>query len=165
MEDQALERLIGILGKETDLLGELHAALAGQQGALQKGDAEGIKKSVEVQIAVLSKISGLERERVALVSMLQSGRDCGGEDLTLTFLIEFAPQHAERLREVRAALADVLKAIGTLNRHNSMLINQSLSYISKTLRMIAGEDTSSTVYTPAGDVTCATGQLAVDRKI
>ena len=165
MEDQALERLIAILAKETDLLLELHAALADQQDALKAGDAGKIKHSVEIQIAILSRISGLERERLELVAMLRAGKDCGGKDVTLTLLIDVAPRHAERLREVRTALADVLKAIGTLNKHNGMLINQSLSYIGKTRRMIAGEDTSSTVYTPDGELTCATGRLAVDRKI
>jgi hypothetical protein len=136
-----------------------------QQGALQKGDSEKIKESIEAQIAILSKISGLERERVALVSMLRAGEECYGKDLTLTLLIEIAPQHAERLCELRASLADVLKAIGFLNRHNSTLINQSLSYISKTLSVIAGEDNSSTVCAPDGDLICVAGQLAVDRKM
>lgn len=164
MEEEALEQLIAILGRETGLLQDLHALLAAQQDALVRGKVEEIKQSVEGQIAILSEISKLERDRISLLGALRSGAD-DEEDMTLSHLIEAAPKHGERLHEVRAALKDVLEAIGTLNKHNGMLINQSLSYIGKTLRMIAGEDTSSTVYTPDGDVTCPTGRLAVDRKI
>ncbi len=163
MEEEALERLIAILGKETGLLQHLHATLAAQQNALVQGNVEEIRQSVEGQIATLGEISDLERERGSLLGVILSGD--GKQDVTLSHLIEAAPQHGERLREVRSALRDVLEAIGTLNKHNSMLIGQSLSYIGKTLRMIAGEDTSSTVYTADGGVTCPTGRLAVDRKI
>ena len=165
MEEEALEQLITILCKEVALLNGLRTLLAAQQDALVGGNVEGIKQSVESQIAVLSEISELESERTSLLTVAQLGADQDGEDVTLSCLIEIAPQHGQRLREVRDAFKDVLEAIGMLNKHNGMLINQSLSYIGKTLRMIAGEDTSSTVYTSEGDVTCPTGRLAVDRKI
>jgi flagellar biosynthesis/type III secretory pathway chaperone len=165
MEEEALEQLIAILGRETDLLQELHTLLAAQQQALVRNDVEDIKQSVEGQIATLSEISKLERERVSLLGAIHSGEADDRGDVTLSHLIEVAPEHGGRLREVRTALKDVLDAIGTLNKHNGMLINQSLSYIGKTLRTIAGEDTSSTVYTSDGDLTCPTGRLAVDRKI
>lgn len=164
MEEEALERLIAILGKEIGLLKELNTILASQQNALVRGNAEEIKESVEGQITILSEISDLERERMTVLEAIPSETG-DNEDMTLSRLIEAAPQHGERLREVRAALKEVLEAIGTLNKHNGMLINQSLSYIGKTLRMIAGEDTASTVYTSDGDLTCPTGRLAVDRKI
>jgi flagellar biosynthesis/type III secretory pathway chaperone len=165
MEEEALEQLITILDKETTLLKDLHTTLAIQQEALVGGNVEEIRQSVEGQIETLSEISKLERKRTALLDALELGETDETNDTTLTHLIEVAPQHAERLREVRQALKEVLEAIGTLNKHNGMLINQSLSYIGKTLRMIAGEDTSSTVYTVDGDVTCPTGRLAVDREI
>jgi len=164
MEDEPLEQLIAILGEETDLLQELRDVLAAQQQALVRGDVEEIKRSVEGQIATLSRVAKLERERISALEAVRSGEE-DHQDLTLSHLIEAAPEHGERLREVRAALKDVLEAIGKVNKHNGMLINQSLSYIGKTLRTIAGEDTASTVYTSDGEVSCPTGRLAVDRKI
>jgi flagellar biosynthesis/type III secretory pathway chaperone len=165
MEDEALDRLITILGCEVGLLKDLRDLLAAQQEALVAGKVEDIKQSVEGQISILGEISGLERERTVLVESVRPGGDAGKGDLTLARLMETAPAYGDRLREVRTALQGVLEAIGTLNKHNGMLINQSLAYIGKTLRMIAGEDVSSTVYTSAGEVTCPTGRLAVDRKV
>ena len=49
--------------------------------------------------------------------------------------------------------------------HNNMLISQSLSYIDRTLKMIAGEDPTSKVYTSTGELKCRTGRIAMDRKI
>ena len=164
MEDKALEQLMTILGEETDILRELHTHLTIQQDALVKGDVGAIRQSVEGQIAALSRVAKLERERVSTLEAIQA--DKGDEkDITLGYLISAAPEHGERLKEVRAALKDVLEAIGKVNKHNGLLINQSLSYIGKTLRTIAGEDTSSTVYTSDGDISCPTGRLAVDRKV
>jgi len=165
MEEKSLQQLIAILARETGLLQELHKSLAAQQDALVKGNVEEINKSVEGQIATLSRIAELERERVSLLREIRSDDTGEKTDITLTSLMEIAPEHGERLREMRSALKDVLEAIGKVNKHNGMLINQSLSYIGKTLRTIAGEDTSSTVYTSDGDLSCPTGRLAVDRKI
>jgi flagellar biosynthesis/type III secretory pathway chaperone len=165
MEEEALDRLIAVLVREIGLLKDLHIRLTAQQDALVKGDVDGVKQSVEGQIVTLSEISGLERERIALLGSLQAAEAADRQDVTLTDLIASAPEHGERLKDVRAALKDVLEAIGTVNKHNGMLINQSLAYIGKTLKTIAGEDTASTVYTSDGQVTCPTGRLAVDRKI
>lgn len=165
MEEGALEKLMTILGEETGLLEELRGFLAFQQEALVRGNAEEIRQSVEGQIATLGAIQKLESERTTLLQDLEMAENGDSEDMTLSRLIEIAPQHGERLSEVRRAMKEVIKAIGTLNRHNGLLINQSLSYIDKTLRTIAGEDTSSAVYTVEGDLTCPTGRLAVDRKV
>jgi flagellar biosynthesis/type III secretory pathway chaperone len=165
MEDEALDKLIAILTRETEILQGLHNLLAAQQQELVRGNTEGIKQSVEGQIETLGEISNLERERVSLLGALRLDGEDQKEDVTLSRLIEIAPQHGDRLREVRLALKEVLEAIGTLNQRNGMLINQSLAYIGKTLRAMAGEDKSSTVYTADGDLTCTTGRLAVDRRI
>jgi flagellar biosynthesis/type III secretory pathway chaperone len=120
---------------------------------------------VESQILILSDVSRLEDERLAALTPLGlPGEESQGTRLE-TLIKEAPEREAQGLREVGASLRAVLEAIGSVNNHNGMLINQSLSYIDRTLKMIAGEDSSSTVYTSEGRVKSRTGQIAVDRKI
>jgi flagellar biosynthesis/type III secretory pathway chaperone len=114
-------------------------------------------------MAVVREIAGLEEQRWA--ALVRISRDGGESTARLSRLIEEAPEiEAARLSELRASLKEVLVAIGKVNRHNGMLINQSLSYIERALKAMAGEDGSSTVYTPEGEIKSRTGRIAVDRK-
>ena len=165
MEANGFQRLIEILGEEVDLLRRLHSTLENEQQGLVNGDVESIQKYVESQISILSDVSRLEDERMATLRPLgPPGEESQASKLEM--LIEGAPeQEAQSLQEIRASLREVLEGIGSVNKHNGMLISQSLSYIDRTLKMIAGEDSSSTVYTAEGRVTSRIGQIAVDRKI
>jgi flagellar biosynthesis/type III secretory pathway chaperone len=164
MESRTVEDLTDILETEIELLRRLHALLAEEQAALVRGDVEKIRETVEGQIGVLSEISGLEDKRLSALAVL-SPNGASPEETKLQRIIEAAPQYAARLTSVRNALREVLEAIGAINGHNGMLINQSLSYIDRTLKSIAGEDPSSKVYTDRGELRCRTGRIAVDREV
>ena len=69
------------------------------------------------------------------------------------------------LGDLREALREVIEAIGRVNRQNDTLIRQSLSYIDRTLKLVAGEDAASTVYTLNGEVKCPTGQIVLNRTV
>jgi flagella synthesis protein FlgN len=165
MEDLDITELIEILASEVDLLRTLNSHLDDEQGALTAGDVDAIHSKVEDQVSVLKRIATLEeRRQEVLRRAVPSG---GGSELPkLRVLIERAPrEQAQELQEIRASLRETLDAIGKTNRHNGMLINQSLSYIDQVLTLIAGEDENSTVYTPDGEVKSVTGQISVDRII
>jgi flagellar biosynthesis/type III secretory pathway chaperone len=165
MEDLEITDLIGILNDEVGLLRRLHSILDQQQGALVTGDVDAIHHRVEDQMSVLKAIAPLEERRREALRRLGDAR--GGAGFPhLESLIEHAPgAQAEKMREIRSSLREILDAIGTVNRHNGMLINQSLSYIDQVLKLVAGEDGTSTVYTPDGEVKSMTGQIVVDRTI
>lgn len=164
MDQRALEDMIDVLTREVDLLGRLHSVLQDQQAALVKGDVEAIRLSVEAQIEVLKTVAQLEERRKSAIRALEGSSD--GEAVKLETLIADAPDsEASKLREIRTSLMEILEGIGNVNRHNNMLIGQSLSYIDSTLRMIAGEEESSKVYTADGRIKGTTGRIGIDNKV
>ncbi|HVP58685.1 MAG TPA: flagellar protein FlgN [bacterium] len=160
-----LRKVIATLAKEVDLLWKLCGLLEGEQKALVQNNVDDLKASVEAQIALMKEIGALEDERQGLVrSTTGAGPDT--KPVKLDTLIEAAPaEEAASLGTVQAALREVVVALGRVNTHNNLLIRQSLAYIEKALKLAAGEDTASAVYTPNGDLKCATGQIVVDRTV
>lgn len=160
-----LRKVIATLATEVDLLWKLCAVLEAEQQALVRGDAADLKGSVESQISLMKEIAALEDERQSLVPP-GSQADPQAKPLKLEALIETAPaEEAASLGSIRTALREVIEALGRVNTHNNLLIRQSLAYIDKTLKMAAGEDTASAVYTSNGDVKCPTGQIVLNRRV
>jgi flagellar biosynthesis/type III secretory pathway chaperone len=164
MKQSALEEMIDVLTREVDLLSRLHSVLSDQQAALVEGDVEAIRRTVEAQMDVLKYVAALEERRQSAIRALRESPD--GEAVRLEAVISDAPEsQAARLREIRASLREILEGIGDVNKHNNMLISQSLSYIDSTLRMIAGEEESSKVYTADGRIKGMTGRIGIDDRI
>lgn len=164
MESAHLNELVEILNQEVDLLLRLHSTLCAQQQALVEDRVDRVTSSVEEQIEILNLIGQIEERRRSILASY-SGED-EVENIKIDNLIDSAPDHlASRLSAIKKALKEVIDAIGKVNTQNGMLINQSLSYINNTIRLVAGEDQGSAVYTQDGDLTCATGHIAINRTI
>jgi flagellar biosynthesis/type III secretory pathway chaperone len=160
-----LRKVIATLATEVDLLWKLCSVLEAEQEALVRGNVEDLKGSVESQICLMKEIAALEDERQSLVRS-DSRAHPDAKPLRLEALIEGAPaEEAASLGSMKAALREVVDALGRVNTHNNLLIRQSLAYIDKTLKMAAGEDTASAVYTSNGGVKCPTGQIVLNRTI
>ena len=158
-----LRTVIATLTREVDLLRRLCSVLEDEQATLVAGDVGRLKANVESQISLVREIAQIEEERRALVG---AGGRAGGPPVKLAALMEIAPEEeAASLGSIRDALRDVVEALGRVNTHNSLLIKQSMGYIDKTLKMVAGEDTASAVYTPTGEIKCPTGQIVLNRTI
>jgi flagellar biosynthesis/type III secretory pathway chaperone len=164
LQSQDLSKLVDILTQEVDLLRKLHSALVDEQNALVRGDVEGIKQKVERQIEAIKSIAGLEEERRAAFKSICPGQAPDSE-IDFETVVGFAgPEEAGHLDNIRSSMREVLKSLGEVNRQNDVLIRQSLSYVRRTLRALAGENAGSEVYTSRGALRSATGQIAVDRK-
>jgi flagellar biosynthesis/type III secretory pathway chaperone len=164
LHSQDLAKVVDILTVEVDLLRKLYCALEEEQKALVRGDVEAVKERVEGQIGFITDLAGLEEERKAAFETLSPG-GAPGSEIRLEAIIELAGgAEAERLEAVRSSMREVLKSLGEVNRQNDVLIRQSLSYVNRTLRALAGENAGSEVYDANGGLKSATGQIAVDRK-
>ncbi len=164
MRSQDLSKLVDILNGEVKLLKKLHSALKDEQDALVRGDAEGIRDRVEGQIGIIKDLAALEQERKVVFSAVSPEE---GADYEIKFdtIIGLAGEaQAARLETMRSSMREVLKSLGEVNRQNEVLIRQSLSYVDRTLRALAGDTAGSEVYNASGALRSATGQIAVDRE-
>jgi flagellar biosynthesis/type III secretory pathway chaperone len=164
LRSQDLAGIVDILTKEVDLLRKLHSVLVLEQEALVRGDAEGIRDRVEGQIEVVKGLAVLEEKRKAAFTDICPDGDTE-DGIGFQTVIDMAgDEYAGPLEAIRSSMRDVLKSLGQVNRQNDLLIRQSLSYVDRTLRAIAGETAGSEVYDSKGDVRSATGRIAVDRR-
>jgi flagellar biosynthesis/type III secretory pathway chaperone len=164
LHSQDLSNLVDIISGEVDLLRKLHSALKDEQDALVRGDAEGIRERVEVQIGAIKDLIALEEERKAAFRAL-CPEEASDSEVKLDTIIGLAGgEQAEHLTSMKASMREVLKSLGEVNRQNDVLIRQSMSYVDRMLRALAGENAGSQVYNASGAVKGATGQIAVDRE-
>jgi flagellar biosynthesis/type III secretory pathway chaperone len=164
MERRDLESLVELLAREVDLLQRLSAVLREEQEVLVAGDVARIKAAVEAQIDLVRQFAAVEDQRRAVLARLNKDGRYGSES-RMDRVIEDAGEKAPALRDLRESLREVLEGLGTVNKRNGMLIRQSLSYIDRTIRLIAGEDRAAKQYTPNGDLRSVVGNVAVDRKV
>ncbi len=163
MTNSQLEDFIEILSGELDLLTHLHSALVDQQKCLVSGDVEQVSREVERQIAIVSEIGRLEERRKA---MLQSIAPVGEDAMDLERIIgDASEEQAERIRGIVDCLREALESLGTVNKRNGMLIRQSMSYIDKTIKMIAGGGAPTETYTSECGIECPTRQVVLDEQI
>ena len=165
MQSQDLSKLVDILNGEVDLLRKLYFALKEEQDALVKGDTEGIRDRVEGQIGIIKDLAALEEKRKAAFRELCPEEPPDSEIKFETILGLAGGGQAEHLESMRSSMRDVLKSLGEVNRQNDVLIRQSMSYIDRTLRALAGDNAGSEVYNASGALNSATGQIAVDRQM
>lgn len=164
MRSQELAKVVDILSQEIELLRKLHSALKGEQDALVRGQVEDIKDRVEGQMGVIRDLAGLERERRAAFKAICPDAAAGSEIRLETIIGLAGGAQAEHLETMKSSMREVLRSLGEVNRQNDVLIRQSLSYIDRTLRALAGENASSEVYDSRGDLRSTSGQIAVDQK-
>lgn len=164
MHSQDLSKLVDILSGEVDLLRNLYYALKEEQDALVRGDAEGIKDRVEGQIGIIKELAALEDERKAAFRAMCPEEPTDSDINFDTVLGLAGGEQAEHLERMRSSMREVLKSLGEVNRQNDVLIRQSLSYVDRTLRALAGETAGSEVYNASGALQSATGQIAVDQE-
>jgi flagellar biosynthesis/type III secretory pathway chaperone len=159
-----LSKLVDILSGEVDLLQKLHSALKDEQDALVRGDTDGIRDRVEAQIGIIKDLAALEHERQAAFRTICPDGPPDSETKLDTIIGLAGGEQAEHLESMKGSMRKVLKSLGEVNRQNDVLIRQSMSYIDRTLRALAGENAGSEVYNASGAVNSATGQIAVDRE-
>ena len=66
-----------------------------------------------------------------------------------------------------AGLIDVHERIQHANRHNGLLIRQSMKYVDRTLQILSGDDAPTGVYAGSGKLATrnSAGQAVVDRVV
>ena len=163
MDNSQLEDFIDILARELDLLTRLHSVLVNQQQSLVGGDVEEISRKVEEQIAIVTEIGDLEEVRKSMLTGIAPSAE-GETDLDAVLGIASSEQ-AGRINTIVDCLREALESLGIVNKRNGMLIRQSMSYIGKTMKMIAGAGSPTETYTPDGDIDCPTRQVALDKQI
>ena len=148
-----ISELIEIVENEVCAFQRLLDNMEREQRALVANDVEGLDAMVAEQQSLTEEAGRLEAERSRVVTSLSAVLGEEPDSVTLKRLVEQiqGPQ-SERLGEMRETLIDLQEKIRRTNRHNLLLIKQSMKYVDKTLQVLTGGDGSEGVYAQSGKV-------------
>jgi flagellar biosynthesis/type III secretory pathway chaperone len=155
-----IAELIEIVQDEICTFQRLLDNMEREQRALVTNDVEELDSMVVEQQNLTAEAGRLEAERTKVVTSLSTMLGAEPDSVTLRRLVEQVqgPQ-SERLGEMRETLIDLQEKIRQTNRHNLLLIKQSMKYVDKTLHILAGGDGSEGLYAQSGKVENATSAI------
>lgn len=164
--DSTMRQLVEIVQKEVETFQALLDTMAREQQALVSQDVEAIEATVQAQRELAEQAGALERARTRIVNDLSHELGETGDDLTLKHLIERiqGPQ-SDRLSEMRETLIAIHERIQTANRHNALLIKQSMKYVDKSLQILTGEGPETGVYAQSGKVSKPNARGVLNRVV
>ena len=148
-----IDELIEIVQSEVCTFQRLLDNMEREQRALIKNDVDGLDSMVAEQQNLTAEAGRLEAERTALVTLLSAALGEEPDTVTLRRLVEQVQgPESERLGEMRETLIDLQEKIRRTNRHNLLLIKQSMKYADRTLQILTGGDGSEGLYAQTGKV-------------
>ena len=157
-----VEDLTQIVEREVKAFQSLLDALMEQQASIIKGDALSVSISSEEVERIMIRTKELERERSGKSKQITEKLDVGKE-LTLTQLIPFVEdRYANRLNELKEMVIHLSKKIQTTNERNRFLLENSLRFVDKSLRILMEGRTRGRVtsaYDKNGKVGAGTASL------
>lgn len=152
-----LSRLEDLLWRELDEYRRLTDVLLREKEILTRNAPEDLPELLDEQKRVLHEIRSVEEIRTAALRRAAEENGVTG-DPNLTRLCESLDGEARtRMQKLRDALAHVVPRVDQVNRINVMLIRNSMSFISTTVKTILDEDpkNANTTYSPRGHVASA----------
>jgi len=141
---QDLANLEAVLWRELDRYRCLCDLLLREKEILTQNRPEELPELLEQQKEILLEARALEPERASALSRV--ARDLGApEPFTLPALSALLTgDERARIEKLRAALVHVVPRVDEINRTNVLLIRNSMSFISTTVRAILEENPART---------------------
>ena len=151
--DDLVIRLIEVTQQEIFNFQKLLGVLNLEQQALMNQDIKALKSTLKDQ-RTISKVSvSLEKDRTEVINQLAIVLKEDRDGLTLKRLVErITGPHKVQLEEIRSVLLELQIKIQKANRQNTLLINQSMKYVDKTIHILSGSSNSGGVYEQTGKI-------------
>ncbi len=145
-----LERMESLLDRQLELYQSLVEMSHRKQQVLVRSDLQELESIIKAEQALLWQAGKLEESRLALQGEMAAAAGLKPEELDLSKLAELAGEpFASRYRSLQGRMVALMDRLGTINKLNMELIEQSLSYINFSLELLSGAEAGET-YTPAG---------------
>lgn len=144
--------LTDVIEREVRAFQSLFEALREQQELIIRGDVQSISQSNEEVEAIVLETRKLERERCGKSNDISRCLDME-EELTLSQIIPHVEQHyADRLEKLRNVLEVLSQKIKNTNDRNRYLLDHSLQFVDKCLRVLVGGREGDVAYDRMGTV-------------
>ena len=160
--DEIVEDLISIIAREIDAFEQLLTTLHEKQRAIVEGQTERLNKYVQSENKLANKTKAIETERLAKTKDLAEKLSLDDLNPRLSKIIEKVEgKYAERLREQRDLLMSLVEKIRTLNKSNQFLLNYSLRFIEKSMKILLGGNDKASIYQEDGKLQTRVGKYKI----
>ena len=160
--DPIVEDLISIIASEIEAFEQLLKTLHKKQRAIVEGQTERLNKYVQSENKLANKTKSIETERLAKTKELAKNLSLDDLNPRLSKIIEEVEgTYAQRLREQRDLLKSLVEKIQTLNKSNQFLLNYSLKFIEKSMKILLGGSDKVSIYQKDGKLQERVGKYKV----
>ncbi len=157
--DPIVEDLISIIASEIEAFEQLLKTLHEKQRAIVEGQTERLNKYVQSENKLANKTKSIETERLAKTKELAKNLSLDDLNPRLSKIIEEVEgKYAERLQEQRDLLKSLVEKIQTLNKSNQFLLNYSLEFIEKSMKILLGGNDKASIYQKDGKLQARVGK-------
>lgn len=141
-----------VVEQETEAFESLLEALLAQQACILKGDADDVSQSNETVERMVVETKKLEKERQGKARVLSHCLEAE-EELTLSQLIPLVEEkYASRLRDLKGVLHVLSEKIQDTHERNQYLLDHSLRFIDRCLRLLTEGRGNKMSYSRRGSV-------------
>jgi len=160
--DAIIEDLISTIASEIDAFEQLLKTLHKKQRAIVEGQTERLNKYVQSESKLVNKTKAIETERLAKTKELAKKLSLDDLNPRLSKIIEEVEgKYTERLREQRDLLMSLVEKIQTLNKSNQFLLNYSLRFIEKSMKILLGGNDKASIYQEDGKLQTRVGKYKI----
>jgi len=146
-----IDELLDILEKETDCYREMQTVLADEVRSIGLTGRDRFERVQDRKETLVGKIRKLERFRRQVVDRLAPCRQKPGKVVTVSELAGMLePPDNQKLRVQAARLRALIGDVQTQNKRNQLLIDQNLSLVKGSLRLLTNLMDSSPTYQKPG---------------
>ena len=153
METKLSKQLIDILNQENDIYDELSKISNNKTNLIVGGKVAELESIVNVEQALIIRISKLEDEREKIVDKLCSLLGKKPEEITISGLAaQLGQNESDTLQACQEKMVNSIKNLKNKNDLNSKLIKNSLEYIDFSINMMTSIDSVTNSYGSSGHV-------------
>jgi len=140
--------LINVLQELDQIHSEMVELARYKKQVLIEGNIEELSRIMNLESQWVKHVGKLEEERSFTVQQLLQEKDLPLQEVTLQQLAKVvtSSQEKEQLNQIYERLLNTVGEVRKLNEINTLLIQQSLDYISNSIELVVGEPKTSFTY-------------------
>jgi len=152
---QVLEELCKLLEEQKSMLENLLELSRDERRIILSGEAEQLESVVRLELRELSKLSAIEKKRIALHKEISAEFGLPEQELTVSAIAERAqPDESEAIKKLQVELTRLITQHTELNNENRELIKAHLEYSDAILDLVVdSEDPLNNFYSGDGKAT------------
>ena len=164
MTEKLWENFLTVLQQTLDLYRALLRLSIHKRDDLIAADASMLERMTQQEELLVLQVSKMETIRKPLLGQIARAYGILPDDLTISKACELAPGPvSERLTAIREEFETVSDELVPLNRSNTQLIEQALTFVNYNVNLLT-RSTAGTTYAPQGKTSQGSARLMIDQK-